>query len=241
VSSLPILQTSSVPVGCAVPFLAGLNEPSSQSLERASREISYPANAMLFVEGQLSRGVMVIVSGQVKLSTAAADGRTVIVRLAETGDVLGLSTAVAGLPCELTAETMAPTRIKLIPRESFRQWLRTHPELAFGIAQELAEEYNNTCHQLRTMLLSHTAAQRLARTLLQLVRNATPGKEARARLSLTHQQMAEMIGASRETVTRLLSSFRHKGIIEIEDSTLLIHDCEKLREIGCGDGAGFGF
>jgi CRP/FNR family cyclic AMP-dependent transcriptional regulator len=60
-------------------------------------------------------------------------------------------------------------------------------------------------------------------------------------LSLTHQQMAEMIGASRETVTRLLAGFRHKGVIEIEDSMLIVHDREKLREIGRGDGAGFGF
>jgi CRP-like cAMP-binding protein len=60
-------------------------------------------------------------------------------------------------------------------------------------------------------------------------------------LSLTHQQMAEMIGASRETVTRLLASFRHQGVIEIKDSTLIVHDRERLREIGRGDGAGFGF
>jgi CRP/FNR family transcriptional regulator len=214
---------------------------SSQSLERVTRETSYPAQALLFVEGQPAHGVMVIVSGQVKLSTASADGRTIIVHIAGPGEVLGLSATVAGRPCELTAETLEPSRIKIIPGESFKQWLRAHPEMAFRIAQELADEYNHTCQQLRTMLLSHTATQRLARTLLQLVRNAGPGNQARVPLSLTHQQMAELIGASRETVTRLLASFRHKGVIEIEDSMLIVHDLGKLREIGRGDGAGFGF
>ncbi len=206
-----------------------------------TRETSYSAEAVLFMEGQPSPGVMVIVSGKVKLSTASADGRTIVVRMAGPGEVLGLSATVVGRPSELTAETLEPTRIKIIPRQSFKQWLRAHPELAFQIAQELAEEYNNTCQQLRSMLLSHTATQRLARTLLQLVRNAGPGNEARAPFSLTHQEIAEMIGSSRETVTRLLSGFRHKGMIEIEGSTLIVHDREALRQLGHGDGAGFGF
>jgi CRP/FNR family transcriptional regulator len=210
-------------------------------LERLAREVSYSAGALLFIEGQSSQAVMIIVSGQVKLSTASSDGHTVVVRIAGPGEVLGLSAAVVGGPCELTAEVLQPSRIRMIPRESFRHWLRAHPELAFQIAHELAEQYNNTCHQLRTMLLSHTATQRLARTLLQLVRNTGPGKQARTPLSLTHQQIAEMIGSSRETVTRLLASFRQRHLVEIENSTLIVNDREKLREIGGGDGAGFGF
>ncbi|MFI5089257.1 MAG: Crp/Fnr family transcriptional regulator [Terriglobales bacterium] len=221
-------------------FLNGLSV-SAQSLDRMTRETSYSAEAVLFMEGQPSPGVMVIVSGKVKLSTASADGRTIVVRIAGPGEVLGLSATVVGRPCELTAETLEPARIKIIPRESFKQWLRAHPELAFQIAQELAEEYNNTCQQLRSMLMSHTATQRLARTLLQLVRNSGPGNEARAPFSLTHQEIAEMIGSSRETVTRLLSGFRHKGMIEMEGSTLIVHDREALRQLGHGDGAGFGF
>lgn len=239
-STLQILQPARAAANCGLPFLEGVAE-SGRSLDRVTRENSYPAEALLFVEGQPSPGLMVIVSGRVKLSTASADGRTIIVRMAGPREVLGLSASVVGRPCELTAETMEPSRIKIIPRESFKQWLRAHPELAFRIAQELAEEYNTTCHKLRTMLLLHTATQRLARTLLQMVHNPAPGKEVRAQFSVTHQEIAEMIGTSRETVTRLLASFRHKGMIEIEGSTLIVRDREALRELGQGDGAGFGF
>ena len=237
-STLQVLQPAAVPASCPATFLAGLG-PSSSSLDRVTKESSHPDGMVLFMEGHPSQGLMVIVSGRVKLSTASADGRSIVVRIAGPGEVLGLSATVVGRPCELTAETLEPTRIKIIPRESFRQWLRAHPELAFQIAQELAEEYNNTCQQLRTMMLSHTATQRLARTLLQFVRNAGPDKEARVELTLTHQQIAEMIGSSRETVTRLLTSFRHRGLIELEHSTLVIRDREALRELGHGDGAGF--
>lgn len=238
--TLRVLQSAAVSASGPVTFLDGFSG-SAQSLDRMTRETSHPGQAVLFVEGQSSPGVMVIVSGRVKLSTASADGRTIVVRMAGPGEVLGLSATVVGRPCELTAETLEPTRIKIIPRESFKHWLRVHPELAFQIAQELAEEYNNTCQQLRSMLLSHTATQRLARTLLQLVRNAGPGKEVRVQFSLTHQEVAEMIGTSRETVTRLLSGFRHKGLIELEGSMLTVCDREALRELGRGDGAGFGF
>ncbi len=201
-----------------------------------TREICHSGQAVLFVEGRPSQGVVVIVSGRVKLTTASADGRTIIVRIAGPGEVLGLSATVVGRPCELTAETMEPSRIKLIPGESFRQWLRAYPELAFHVAQELAAEHNNTCHQLRSMLLSHTATQRLARTLLELAGNAGPGDEARIPLSLTHQEIGEMIGTSRETVTRLLAGFRQKGIIEISRSTMIIRNHGALREIGYGQG-----
>jgi len=240
VSSLQVLQPVAAVPHCALPFFEGLAE-SGRSLERAAREASYPADALLFVEGQPLPGVMVIVSGRVKLSTASADGRTIVVRIAGAGEVLGLSASVVGRTCELTAETTEPTRVKVIPRESFRQWLRAHPELAFQIAQELAEEYNNTCHQLRSMLLSHTATERLARTLLQMVRNAAPDRELRVEFCLTHQELAEMIGTSRETVTRLLANLRHRGLIEIEASTLIVRNREALCELAHGDGAGFGF
>ena len=239
-ATLQVLQNAVVSASCPQAFLAGLGT-SSSSLDRVTREHRYPSEAILFMEGQPSPGVMVIVSGRVRLSTASADGRSIVVRIAGPGEVLGLSATVVGRASELTAETLEPAHIKVISREGFRQWLRAHPELAFQIAQELAEEYNNTCQQLRTMLLSHTAAQRLARTLLQFVRNAVPNKDGRVQFTVTHQQMAEMIGSSRETVTRLLSSFRQKGLIELENSTLLVRDRDALRELGHGDGAGFGF
>ena len=239
-ATLQVLQNAAVSASCAPAFLVGLGNGSS-SLERVTKENRYPAEAVLFMEGQPSPGVMVIVSGRVRLATASADGRSIVVRVAGPGEVLGLSATVVGRPCELTAETLEPSHIKIIAREGFRQWLRAHPELAFQIAQELAEEYNSTCQQLRTMLLSHTATQRLARTLLQFVRNAGSGKEARVQLTMTHQQIAEMIGSSRETVTRLLTSFRQKGLIELENSTLVVRDREALRQLGHGDGAGFGF
>lgn len=225
------------------PFLQDLPESSTRSLDRMTIEVSYPPEAVLFVEGQRSQGVMVMVSGRVKLSTTSSDGRTLILRIAGPGEVLGLSATIVARPYELTAETLEPCRVKIIRRDSFLQWLRSAPEMMLRIAEELAAEYNSTCQQLRSMLLSHTATQRLARMLLGLAgRSGACGcGEVRVHLSLTHQEMAEMIGSSRETVTRLLAMLRQKRVIEVNGATLVIRNPEALRQIGRGDGAVFGF
>jgi CRP/FNR family cyclic AMP-dependent transcriptional regulator len=231
-----IIQSIGNCTSCPQPFLAGLPEDFARSLERMTMETSFPADAVLFMEGQRSQGVMVIVSGKVKLSTTSSDGRTLIVRIAGPGDALGMSATVVDRPYELTAETVEPTKIKIIRRDSFMQWLRGNPELAFRIAEELAAEYNSTCQQLRSMLLSHTACQRLARALLEL---GGRGEKREVKMTLTHQELAEMIGTSRETVTRLLSSFRQKGMIDLSGSTLVLRNREGLRQIGGGDGTAF--
>ena len=221
---------------CPPPFLVDLPETFAHSLERTSTETSFPAKSVLFMEGQRSKGVMLVISGKVKVSTVSSEGRSLIIRIAEPGDMLGVSATVVGRSYELTAETLEPTRIKVIRREAFVQWLRANPEMSFRIAQGLADKYNATCRHLRSLLLSHTAGQRLARALLEL---GGRSERQEVRMAMTHQELAEMIGTSRETVTRLLSSFRHKGMIELGGSTLVIRNREALRQISGGDGSAF--
>ena len=104
-ASIQVIQISGGSSSCPQPFLANLPGHLSRSLERMTMETAFPADAILFTEGQRSQGVMVIVSGKVKLSTTGSDGRTLIVRIAGPGDALGVSATVAGRPNELTAET----------------------------------------------------------------------------------------------------------------------------------------
>jgi len=215
--------------------------PVLQSLERLTFETAYPEGAVLFVEGQRPQGIIVICRGRVKLSATSSEGRTLIVRIAEAGEVLGLSATMLGQPYEVTAQTVEPCQVKLIRRDPFLVWLRHNPGGALRVAEELAEEYNSTCQQLRSMLLSHTATQRLARLLLEMAtREGSMERTPHVHLGLTHQEMAEMIGSSRETVTRLLALFRQKEMIEIKASRLTIRNREALRGVGQGEGPRLG-
>jgi CRP/FNR family transcriptional regulator, cyclic AMP receptor protein len=193
---------------------------------------SYPKGATLFVEGQAPRGVFILCSGRVKLSTSSADGKTLILRISDPGEVLGLPATIAGKLYELTAEVIEPTQANFIPRAEFLNFLREHGEAALRVAQQLSETYHSAVAEMRSIGLSHSAAEKLARFLLDLCANQD-GKtgEIRLKLTLTHEEIAQMIGASRETVTRLFSDFKKKQLLDVKGSTLTIRSKAGLESL----------
>ena len=95
-----------------------------QTFETMKFATAYPKGAVLFVEGQTPRGIFVLCKGRVKLSICASDGKTLILKIAETGEVLGLSANVSGTPYELTAETLDPCQVNFVKREDFQRLLK---------------------------------------------------------------------------------------------------------------------
>lgn len=196
----------------AVERLSAITSPSS-----------YPKGATLFVEGQAPRGVFILCSGRVKLSTSSADGKALIVRIADSGEVLGLPATVTGKPYELTADVIEPTQANFISRADFLAFLREYGEAALRVAQQLGETYHSAISEMRTIGLSHSAAEKLARFLLDLSTGHDSGKgEIKVTLTLTHEEIAQTIGASRETVTRIFSDFKKKHLLQVKGSTLVI-------------------
>ena len=186
---------------------------------------TYPKGATLFVEGQNPRGVFIVCSGRVKLSTSSADGKTLILRLVDPGEVLGLAAAVSGKPYQATAEVLEPTQANFIGRADFLQLLREHGEAALRVAQQLSENYHFALSEMRNIGLSHSAGEKLARFLLEWsAEHGAERGEIRLKLTLTHEEIAQMIGASRETVTRLFADFKKKQLVEIKGATLIIRD-----------------
>ena len=201
---------------CDLPksMLAELDEISSPS--------TYPRDAILFVEGREPRGVFVICKGRVKLSASSSYGKSILVRVAEAGEMVGLPGCISGQPYELTAEALEPLQANFIPREAFLQFLRQRGEVAVRIAEILSHIYHTTLSEVRYLALSASTAEKLARFLLDLPADPTQDKgQIRATLTLTHKEIAEMIGASRETVTRLFASFKRKRLVEVRGSTLI--------------------
>jgi CRP/FNR family transcriptional regulator, cyclic AMP receptor protein len=186
---------------------------------------SYPKGATLFVEGQAGRGVFIICSGRVKLSTSSIDGKTLIVRLSEPGEVLGLPSTVTDTPYELTAEVVEPAQANFVSKHDFLGFLRDHGEVALRVAQQLGQTYRAAVAEMRTIGLSHSAGEKLARFILDLIadQNSETGP-LKAKLTFTHEEIAQMIGTSRETVTRAFSDFRKKNLLIVKGSTLTVKD-----------------
>jgi CRP/FNR family transcriptional regulator len=204
-----------------------------QVFENIKYPTAYPKGAVLFVEGQAPRGIFVLCKGRVKLCMSAMDGKTVILQIAGLGEVLGLGATVSGKPYELTAETIDPCQVNFVKREEFLRFLKDHVDACFKVAEQLSAKYNNTCHELRSLGLSQSAGEKLANLLLEWSsKNGEASKlEPRLNLSLTHEEIAQRIGTSRETVTRLFADLRKRQIVQRKSSTLVIHNKAALRLI----------
>jgi CRP/FNR family transcriptional regulator, cyclic AMP receptor protein len=189
----------------------------------------YPKGSVLFAEGERPRGVFIICSGRVKLMTSSSEGKTLILRIAEPGEVLGLSSAVADRAYEVSAETLEPCQINAVRRDDFVRFITEHVEACMHSAEQLSSAYNSAQKEIRNLGLSQTTGERLARLLLDWSAKGEKRKDGvRLQVLLTHEEMAEMIGTTRETVTRLLSDLKKKGILEIKGATFIIKNPEAL-------------
>ena len=184
----------------------------------------YPKGSILFVDGEEPRGVFILCSGRAKLTTSSAEGRTLIVKIAEPGEVLGASATILGRPYEVSAETLEPSQLNFIKRDDFLRFLNSHTEACMHTAQQLSEKYQSAQREIRSLGLAQSTGEKLGKLLLDwcaLHGEKTP-KGVRLKVLLTHEEIAQMIGTTRETVTRLLSDFKRKKILEVKGSTILV-------------------
>lgn len=209
-----------------------LSDTALQAFENIKYATAYPQGAVLFVEGQSPRGIFVLCKGSVKLSINSPSGRTVIVKLAEPGEVLGLSATISGKPYEVTAETLDPCQVNFVKRDEFLRFLKDDVGVCFKVAEQLSEKYHNACKEAGSLGLSHSATEKLAKLLLEWTyKNGDSPREPRLKLRLTHEEIAQMIGTSRETVTRLFADMRKRQILQSKGSTLVIRNTAALREL----------
>jgi CRP/FNR family transcriptional regulator, cyclic AMP receptor protein len=207
-------------------WFCGLSHEGLKSLAEASHLTTFPGGALLFVEGQIPRGAYVLCSGKAKLSTTSRDGKVLILKIAEAGEVLGLSAVISGQPFQVTAETAGPCQVNFIEREALLQRIEKSGELGLHSSQALSREFQSAYQDIHDLILARSSAGKLAKLLLSgaTSREKPDCNELRIRPTLTHEEMAQMIGSSRETVTRLLGDLKKKELIRLEGSTLVIQN-----------------
>lgn len=214
----------------ARPF-CNMSDKAVEVLNSITFTAAYPKGSVLFAEGELPRGVFIICSGRVKMTTSSADGRTLILRVAEAGEVLGVSSTVSNRRYEVSAETITPCQINSIRQDDFMRFMETFTEVALHSAQSLADAYQATQRDVRNLGLSSTVAERLTHLLLEWAADGeVEGKRVSFRVELTHEEIAELIGTTRETITRTLTDLRKRKLLSVDGVMFTIHDLEQFAQ-----------
>jgi CRP/FNR family transcriptional regulator, cyclic AMP receptor protein len=191
----------------------------------------YPRGTVLFVEGEAPRGLFILCSGQAKLSVTSATGHAINLRIVEQGEALGLSSVVANEPYVMRAETLSPCQVSFIPRLQFLQLFRAHPDLSLVVSKHLSMELHKAYDQTRLLALAPGTQVKVAQFLLSWADKhgelVTEG--VRLAIHMTHEEIGESIGASRETVSRVLGDFKRKQLIRTRGGTIVILQPQQLR------------
>jgi len=206
-------------------FFCSVSPATARALGEIRRTSSYPGGAILFMEGEAARGVYIVCQGRVKLLTTNSDGKTLIFKIAKPGDILGLNPAISGTPHEITAETLQPAQLAYVSREDFLKFIKEHGDACLQVAQHLGRDCHSAYEVIRSIGLSNSVEEKLARFLVEWSTGApvTSGG-VRVKLALTHEEIAQLIGCSRESVSRSFSEFKRKRLVEVNGSTLLVQD-----------------
>lgn len=214
-------------------FFCDLTPEAARDFEAIRSSSTYPAGTVLFLEKDPLRGIYLLCTGKIKLTISSSGGKTLILRLARPGEVLGLMAAISGTPYEATAETMELCQLAFVRSDNFARFIHKYPEAYGSMLRQMSSQYFGTCQQIRTIALSASSRQKLARLLLDW---SAEGKETsegtRISVPLTHEQIAECVGSTRETITRILSEFKNRHLVALRGATIVISDRSALAAIG---------
>lgn len=204
-------------------FFSKLPSSALEDFSSMEHPSSYEANVVLFSEGDPGNALFVILEGEIRLSINSGEGKRLSLRIAREGDIVGLSSTLSGRPYDMTAETLCPSKVAPIRRREFLNFLARHPEAYQSATEELSRHMSIACSQLRTLGLSSSAPEKLARLLLEWSdRGQAMESGSRMRFSLTHEEIGDFIGATRETVTRTLSNFKNRRLVTLKGCMMTI-------------------
>lgn len=204
-------------------------------VEEVSFTSIYSRKTELFAEGGAPHHVFVLCTGRVKISTSSKMGKTIITRLAEPGDVLGLNAVISNRAYGATGEMMTKGQVKRIPRDVLLELMRDHDEVALAAAEQLSRSYFSAHEAVRSLGLSNHPLERLAKFLLSCATSTSEpafGSDAQVfEVPLTHQEIGEFIGSTRETVSKLFSQLRRNRLVETRGPALAITNRLELEKI----------
>lgn len=212
-------------------FFCDLADEARTALNLCGHKSVVSAGNILFIEGQVPRGVFLVCSGKVNLSTTSREGKVITLKTAEAGEALGLSAAISNVGYETTAETATPCQLNFIERNDVLELFESQRDFSVKVAHCLSRHFQSAYRDIHQLVLNRSSSGKLARLLLSHSMGDEGAEEFRVHSSMTHEEMAQRIGASRETVTRLIINLRRKKLIRADRAGIVIRDRTALEAL----------
>jgi CRP/FNR family transcriptional regulator len=211
--------------------LGTLSAEALLELESIMSVVDYDNGSILFLEQEPLSQVFVVLAGDVRLSLQDTGDKRLTLRIASNGAVLGISEAFSGSLSEWSADTLHPSKIASIKRNDFLGFAERHSEVYRLATMEPIRTCSYTCRTLRIIGLTYCVRKKLGGQLLVWAEQGTrTGDQSRYRLAMSHAQIAEFIGTTRESVSRTLANFKRSGIVELRGSMVTIPSMAALRK-----------
>jgi len=211
-------------------LFSSLPQAGSRELESKLIFARHTSGSILYQQGEKPKGILLVVAGRVKMTAHAFDEKTALLKIAGPGEVLGLASWLSQSPHLTTAQATEPSFVALLRGDALLGCMQKYPQFSLAVAQCLAAECIENASEVLLLRVPCPRAQRLATALLHLADGNGAAHHARA-LIYTHAELGQLIGASRETVTRLMKKLERKGLITTRKSTFRIKERQLLRQI----------
>jgi CRP/FNR family transcriptional regulator len=211
----------------------GLADGVLRALDDFKSYATYPKGSTLLARGRPVDGVFLLLEGSVKLSISSGTGATVILAIARPGEVLGLSAAIAGVPSEITAETIVPSQLSFVRRDDFLRVLNFNGDSCLQVVELLSQQLREAFELIRIIGGAQSARKKLAALLLNWAASRGVRTERGIEIEphLTEEEIGQMIGASRATVSRLLAALKRNQIVFANGSALYVRKKAALEEL----------
>lgn len=212
-------------------FKKTLSKEDFEKYLAAKKLISFEKGDVIFEDGETPKGVYFLNSGTAKLSKQGVYGKEQILRFIKEGDLIGYRSLLCGENFQAKAEAMTDMETVFLPSDVFLHLLEVDPKLSFVMLQKIAFELGESSNTV-TFLAQKTVRERLAEILLLLEMKLGTDPEGFIKISLTREEIANLIGTATESAIRLISEFKNDELIETEGRNLKILNHEKLRKLG---------
>ncbi len=207
----------------------GVAPVAAEAAAEAFEPVDFAKGSTIFHEGDAGDSLYIVLAGKVKIGRKANDGRENMLAVMGPSDQFGELSLFDPGPRTATATALTDVRLARMRKTALRPWITEHPEIAEQLLRVLARRLRRTNNIVADLIFTDVPG-RVAKALLQLASRfgTTEGQHIRVTHDLTQEELAQLVGASRETVNKALADFVHRNWLRLEGKTVVILDHERL-------------